>query len=101
VIHADNAIPHCAKTVAQFLDHNSLRRALHAPDSSDLAPFKFWLFGYLKGVLQGSSFDKADELLLAIQEMLSGFDRESLDAIFQEWMILVQKCIDGNCEYVQ
>jgi hypothetical protein len=24
-----------------------------------------------------------------------------LDAIFQEWMILVQKCIDGNCEYVQ
>jgi hypothetical protein len=38
VIHADNARPYCDKTVAGFLDHNSLRQAPHPPYSPDLAP---------------------------------------------------------------
>jgi hypothetical protein len=38
MIHADNARLHCAKTVAQFLDHNSLRRASHIPYSPDMSP---------------------------------------------------------------
>jgi hypothetical protein len=114
VIHADNARPHCAKTVALFFDHNSLRRASHPPYSPDMVLSDFWLFGYLKGVLQGSSFDEryepdeldepddldeldefdefdeSDELLFAIQEILSGIDRKTFDAVFQEWMIGLQ-----------
>jgi hypothetical protein len=50
-------------------------------------------------VIQESSFDEPDELMSVIQEILSGIDRETLDAIFQEWMIRLQKCIDGNGEY--
>jgi hypothetical protein len=67
-------------------------------------PSDFWLFEYLKRVLQGSSFDEpdeSDELLSAIPEILSGVDRETLNAVFQEWMIRLQKCIDGNGEYVE
>jgi hypothetical protein len=58
-------------------------------------------------VVQGSSFDKPaelaepDELLFVIQEILRGVDRQTLDAIFQKWMIRLQKCIDGNGEYVE
>jgi hypothetical protein len=55
-------------------------------------------------MLQESSFDEPDELdglLSAIQEILKGVDRETLDAVFQEWMIRLQKCIDGNGEYVE
>jgi hypothetical protein len=52
-------------------------------------------------VLQGSSFGELDELLLAIQENLRGVDPEILDALFQEWMILLQNCIDENGEYVE
>jgi transposase len=37
VIHAGNARPHCAKTVTQFLDHNSIHRAPHPPYSPDLS----------------------------------------------------------------
>jgi len=39
--------------------------------------------------------------LSAIQKILRGVDRETLDAVFQEWMIRLQKCIDGNGEYVE
>jgi transposase len=101
VIHADNARPHCAKPVTQFLDHNSLHRAPHYPYSPDLAPLDFWLFEYLKGMLHRSSFDELNELLSVIQKFLSEVDRETLDVVFQKWMIRLQKCIDGNGEYVE
>jgi hypothetical protein len=67
-------------------------------------PLDFWLFTYLKGVLQGSSFDEpdeSDELLSAIQEILKGIGRETLDAGFQEWIIRLQNYIDRNGEYVE
>jgi hypothetical protein len=101
VIHADNVRSHSVKTVTQLLDHNSRRRAHHHPYSPDLVASDFWLFAYLKGVLQGSSFDKpdeSDELLFAIEKNLRGVDCEILDTVFQEWMILLENCIDGNGE---
>jgi hypothetical protein len=101
VIHADNLRLHCAKTVALLLDHSFLRRAIHPPYSSDLALSDLWLFGHLKGVLQRNSFDEPDELLSAIEEIMRGVDRETLDAVFHEWMTRLQKYIDGNGEYVE
>jgi hypothetical protein len=61
----------------------------------------FWLFGYLKGVLQVNSFDEHDEFLFAIQAKLMRLDRVALDAVFQEWMIRLQKCVHGNGEYIK
>jgi hypothetical protein len=67
----------------------------------ETCPLDFWLFGYLKGVLQESSFDELDELLSTIQEIFRGFDRETIEAVFQEWMIRLQKYLYGNGEYVE
>jgi hypothetical protein len=58
-------------------------------------PSDFWLFEYLKGVLQGSSFDEPDDFLSAIQKILREIICETLNAVFEEWMIRLQKCIDG------
>jgi hypothetical protein len=44
-------------------------------------------------VLQGSSFDEPDELWSAIQDMLKGVERETLDAVFQESMIRLQSAL--------
>jgi hypothetical protein len=52
-------------------------------------------------VLQRSSFDELDELLSGIQEILREVDRVTLDAVFQERMIRLQNCIDGNGEYIE
>jgi hypothetical protein len=54
-------------------------------------PLECLLFRYLKEVLQENLFAEPDELLSAIQEILRGVNRETLDAVFQECMIRLQK----------
>jgi hypothetical protein len=51
-------------------------------------------------MLQKSSFDESDEFLSVIQEILREADRETLDAVFQEWVVQLQKHIDRNGEGV-
>jgi hypothetical protein len=83
VIQADNSRPHMAKTVALVLGSQfptpSTSSSLFT--RSDLLGFQ--VFGHLKGVLQGNSFEKLDEFLSAIQQILSGVDRETLDRYFK------------------
>jgi hypothetical protein len=52
-------------------------------------------------VLQRSSFDEHDEFVSAIQEILRGVDRETLDAVYQKWIMRLHKSIDGNGEHVE
>jgi histone-lysine N-methyltransferase SETMAR len=59
VVHADNARPHLAKRVKQYLEDTNLKSALHAPYSSDLALSDFFLFGQVKRLLQGTEFQTA------------------------------------------
>jgi hypothetical protein len=66
IVHADNAGPHVAKCVTEYMDHNPLKRAPHSPDSPDLAPSEFYLFGYVKHQLQGHECMEGAELALAI-----------------------------------
>jgi hypothetical protein len=42
VVHADNATPHVAKRVKQYLEDNSLKSAPHPPYSPELAPSDFF-----------------------------------------------------------
>jgi hypothetical protein len=97
---AANARPHYAKTVTQFLDHNSRRRADHPPYSPDLA-------------LHTSNFQVSESsassefirptwwTLVRYPGKFERLNRETLDAVFQEWMIRLQNCIDENGEYVE
>jgi hypothetical protein len=48
IIHADDAGPHVAKYVTEYMDHNSLKRAPHPLSLPDLTPSDFYLFGYVK-----------------------------------------------------
>jgi hypothetical protein len=47
-VHADNACPHTAKKVTEFLAGKSMKRAPHRPYSPDLAPCDFSLLGTSK-----------------------------------------------------
>jgi hypothetical protein len=39
--------------------------------------------------------------LSPIEEILRGVDHTTLYPVFQEWMIRLQKCLDGNSECVE
>jgi hypothetical protein len=65
-IHADNARPHSAKKVTEFLACNGMKSAPHPTFSPDLEPYDFDLFGQIKGSLAGASSQEFDRLLQAL-----------------------------------
>jgi hypothetical protein len=62
-----------------------------SPYSPDLAPSDFFLFGYVEGKLMGHRAETPSELLVRIQVILAEIPRETLNAVFLEWMEPLQK----------
>jgi hypothetical protein len=83
VVHADNARTHTAQKYQTFCEENGLPLAPHPSDSSDLAPSDFVLFGYVKERLKGMVFPSYEELLDAIDEVVTGIESETLTAVFK------------------
>jgi hypothetical protein len=65
-----------------------------------LAPSDFVLLGYLKGKQTGYRAATASELLVHIRVILAEIPRETLNAVFLEWMERLQKCVQVDGEYV-
>jgi transposase len=91
-LHADNARPHTAKKVAEFLAGNGMRRVLHRPYSPDLAPCDFYLFGYIKGRFAGASFEEPGQFLQAIDAIFQSIEKGTLKRVFQKWMDRLAQC---------
>jgi histone-lysine N-methyltransferase SETMAR len=99
LMHADNARSHTAKLSAQYFNENRMKSVSHPSYSPDLAPSGFYLFGYLKRCLAGLSFEDAVQLLAAIEGVLEGTDKVTIQAVFVEWMDRLRKCIATNGDY--
>jgi hypothetical protein len=65
-----------------------------------LAPSAFFLFGYVKGKLMGYRAETPSELLVRIRVILAEVPRETLNAVFIEWVERLQKCLQLDGEYV-
>jgi len=101
IVHADNARPHTARVVGEYMDANCLRKAPHPPYSPDLAPCDFFLFGYIKEKLKGFEFANGEELLSAINEILAAIPADTLLRVFHEWMERLERCIELDGDYVE
>jgi hypothetical protein len=71
----------------------------HPPDSADLGPCGFYLFGYLKRCLAGLSFEDANQLLAAGEDALEDAEKVTLKAVFLEWMDRLRKYIATKWGY--
>jgi hypothetical protein len=63
-----------------------MKQAPHCPYSPDLVPSDFFLSGYVKGKLMGYRAETPSELLVRIRVILAEIPRETLNAVFLEWM---------------
>jgi hypothetical protein len=99
IMQPDNARPHGAHVSFQFFEENRMKPASYPPYSPDLGPADFYLFGYVKGCLTGLSFEGAKQFLEAIQAVLDGIEKVTLQAVFLEWMDRFRKYIAANGEY--
>jgi hypothetical protein len=71
VIHPDNSRCHTAKVIFDFVSQRKVRFAPYPPDSPDIAPSDFFLFGYLKRELRGSRVQTGEALLVKIRKLVS------------------------------
>jgi hypothetical protein len=77
-----------------------MTRAPYPKFSLDLAPFDFCLFGKLKNVMKGCAFGNANELSLGIMSEVNKINREKLEAVFDEWLLRLDRCINMNGKYI-
>jgi hypothetical protein len=71
-------------SIRRFYRPHEIKRAPHQPYSSNLAPLKCCLFGYLKERRMTDCADSTSELLVRIEEILTGIERDTLNVIFDE-----------------
>lgn len=100
-LHFDNARPHTARKVTQFMEEHHMKKAPQPAYSPDIAPSDFFLFGYLKNMLQGEHFDSVDSLYESVIEILNGIPKATLKATFQEWERRLDEIIHNNGEYIE
>ena len=96
-LHIDNARPHL---VHDKIEQLGMKRLEHPPYSPDLAPSDFFLFGFLKTSLQGSSFGTPEELFGQISKILHGIEKDVFLRVYHEWISRLRMCIDRGGGYV-
>jgi hypothetical protein len=77
-----------------------MKQAPHPPYSPDLARSDFFFSGYVKGELMGYRTETPSELLVRIRVIVAEIPRETLNAVFLEWMERLQKYVQVDSEYV-
>jgi hypothetical protein len=70
------------------------------PHSPDLAPSDFFLSGHVKGKLMEYRAETPSELLVRIWVILAEISRETLNAVFLDWMERWQKFVQADDKYV-
>jgi transposase len=93
VVHADNARAHTAQKRQNFCKEKGLRLASHPTHSPDLAPSDFFLFGHVKERLKGMVLPSYEEAPEAIGEVVTGIESETLNAVFEHWMEVWNRCL--------
>jgi choline dehydrogenase-like flavoprotein len=83
------------------MEQNGMKRVPHPRYSPDLAPSDFDRWGHVKGCLAGHAFDDADDLFGAVQRILEGIEKVSLQAFFLDWIERPEKSIATDGEYVE
>jgi hypothetical protein len=77
-----------------------MKQTPHPPYSPDLALSGFFLFSYVKGKLMVYCAGTPSEPLVRIRVILAEIPRETLNAVFLEWMEQLQKCMQVDVEHV-
>jgi len=98
-LHFDNARPHSSATTLAKIDELKLTKLPHPPYSPDLAPSDFYLFGYLKSKLAGSTFPDTRTLLTRLREIFACIEQKVLESVYEEWKIRLSRVIELGGEY--
>jgi hypothetical protein len=84
-----------------YIGLNRMKQAPYFPYSPDLAPSDFFLCGYAKEKPMEYRAEIQCELLVRIRLILAEIPRETLNAVFLEWMDgAIANCVQVDGEYI-
>ena len=96
----DNARPHVAKLIHQFLEKLGWTTVPHPPYSLDLAPSDYHLFRALKQHLREKKFDDYEHLKNDLADFFDrqplSFWRKGIESLPNKWSIV----LDNNGDYI-
>lgn len=95
----DNAKPHVALEVKNFLKDEGLAVMPHPPYSPDLSPCDFWLFDYIKRNLE--DHQNKDSLFKAVSKIIENIPEKEYKKAFDKLLERMQLCIDNKGEYFE
>jgi [histone H3]-lysine36 N-dimethyltransferase SETMAR len=101
MLHHDNATPHKAAVVTEYLKEERVKLLSHPPYSPDLAPCDFYLFPKIKKELGGRRFNNIENLSRAIQAIVENIPKEEYYKSFDSWQNRLKKCIEVEGEYFE
>ena len=71
----------------------------HPPYSPDLAPWDFYLFGYIKNTFANAVFNSLQDAIKDVIAFVEGIPKKQLIAVFDEWRRRLKSCIERKGEY--
>jgi hypothetical protein len=77
MLHCDNAPVHNTEEIQEGLSKFGFIRMVHQPESPDLVPCDFFLFGAMKQTFAGKHSDASEDLLCLWRGFWEGFLRTS------------------------
>ena len=100
-LHQDNARPHVAHLVMEFLSHRHVQVIPHPPYSPDLAPCDFYLYPTAKKQVKGRRFQTPEDAVTAVQGVLNSMSQNGFQDVFEKWQERWDKCIRLGGEYIE
>lgn len=95
----DNAKPHSAKEVKDYLKQEGINLVPHPPYSPDLSPSDFWLIDYIKRNLEDQTSEK--RLFDAVTNLVFSTPKEEYKKAFERWIHRMELCIKNEGEYFE
>ncbi len=83
-LHQDNARPHVAQAVQDFLTQKNIEMVPHPPYSTDLAPNNFFLYSTAKKDLKGRRFSTSTVAVKVLGPILKRLSSQRSENVFVE-----------------
>jgi histone-lysine N-methyltransferase SETMAR len=98
-VHYDNARAHVCKLTSDFLSSSTMERLPHPPYSPDISPCDFFLFGYLKHLFAGLTFDTPKKLESYIIQLMKEIPPSTYLKVFNTWIDRLDFIIESEGKY--
>ena len=97
----DNAPPHRALVVQEFLAQKNVCVIQHPPYSPDLSPCDYYLFPKMKVAMKGTFYDDVEAIQAAVTRVIEAIPKTGLHKSMHDLVKRAELCIDAQGSYFE